>query len=422
MQNPRIFIKALTIGPRLRYVAEEIFKRRLGLDFVLGDESSIPPTEDFLISYGMESRGWIVPESGILKTGTLDEVKFNFANIDFKKVAEQEDNRFNTDWLGMIFWFLSRQEEYQMKHQQDQHGRFAAHFSPLFKLDKFHFPWVDFWIDRLREQLLDAAILVSKQTLPPEISFDIDHMLAYREKGFLRNAAGLLRDGLSFQFGRVAKRLSVLAGLSTDPYEALSEIEFQIGPGHNPAFFIWIGNYGPYDKGLSWENPFFRRTVKLLSEKYRVGLHPSWAALSEPGRLKTEKQRLENITGIQVLHNRFHYLRFRLPESYRLLISNGIEHDYSMGFSDTPGYRAGTGWPFYWYDLEREEKTRLLVHPFGLMDSCARYKLNWNAEKFLEEYKKMKSAAAAVSGRLHVVMHNEFGTWKGWEQILRQMD
>jgi hypothetical protein len=422
MQNPRIFIKAMTIGPRLRYVAEEVFGRRLGLDFVLGDAGSIPPTEDFLISYGMESRGWIVPESGILKTGTLAEMKFNFENMDFKKVADHEDNRFKTDWLGLIFWFLSRQEEYQMKNQQDQHGRFSPTFSPLFKLDKYRYPWVDFWVERLREQLLDAAILTQRLETDTEISFDIDHMLAFREKGAYRNAGGLVRDFFAFRFGKIAKRISVLTGISADPYASIPEIEFQLRPGMNPSFFIWIGDYGPFDKGLSYENPVLRKTVKLLSEKYRIGLHPSYAVFSSPGKLKKEKGRLEQIVEMGIAHNRFHYLRFRLPESYRLLISNGIEHDFSMGFSEIPGYRAGTGWPFYWYDLEREEKTRLLIHPFAIMDSCARYKLNWNAEKFIAVCRSMKSEAAAVSGKFHVVMHNEFCAWKGWENVLGSLE
>ncbi len=402
-------------------MAEEIFERRLGLKLEIGDGDSIPPNEDFLISYGMESRGWIIPESGVLNSGAMDEVKFNFENLDFQRLADHKGNRFTVDWLGLIFWFLSRQEEYQMKKKQDAHGRFSPYFSVLYKLDKFQFPWVDFWVERIRIQLEEEAILIPKKANPVEVSIDIDNMLAYKEKGFWRNLAGFGRDFLSFRIGEMARRISVLSGFSSDPFASIPEIESQLLPSHNPTFFIWIGNYGPFDKGLSFENPYFRKTVKLLSEKYRVGLHPSYAVFSEPGLLKKEKERLEDISKMRMVHNRFHFLRFRLPESYRLLISNGLEHDYSMGFSEIQGYRAGTGIPFYWYDLEREEKTKLLVHPFALMDSTARHKLNWKAEKFLESYQNMKTDAAKVSGKLHILIHNEFCAWKGWEKMLQNL-
>jgi hypothetical protein len=34
----------------------------------------------------------------------------------------------------------------------------------------------------------------------------------------------------------------------------------------------------------------------------------------------------------------------------------------------------------------------------------------------------MKSEAAAVSGKFHVVMHNEFCAWKGWENVLGSLE
>ena len=79
--------------------------------------------------------------------------------------------------------------------------------------------------------------------------------------------------------------------------------------------------------------------------------------------IRVEKQRLEHILGETVYHNRFHFLRFTLPQSYQQLLACGISDDYSMGYADQIGFRAGTCTPFYFYDLENEIQTTLKVHP-----------------------------------------------------------
>jgi hypothetical protein len=422
MQNQRIFIKALTIGPRLRYVVDEIFKRRLGLEVVLGDQNAMPETSDFLVSYGLESRGWIIPESGVLNSGNRDGIRFQFENLDFHRVADQHGNRFSVDWLGLIFWYLSRLEEYQLKNRKDSHGRFAPFFSPLFALGKFEFPWVDFWVERIRKQLEEADFVFPSPKTEIELSFDLDNLLAYKEKGWKRNAGGFFRDFIFLRWKALAERSLTLLDLKKDPFETIAEMEAQIKPGHNPMFFVWIGDQGPFDKGLSFNTEYFAKTIRLLSEKYRVGLHPSYASFSQPQKLKSEKERLKKITRQKVVFNRFHFLRFRLPESYRLLIANGFEHDFSMGFSEIMGYRAGTGHSFYWYDVEQEETTKLLIHPFCMMDSTARFQLKWDADKFIAQFQKMKGDAISSHGKMHILLHNEFISWnKGWENLIEKI-
>lgn len=52
-----------------------------------------------------------------------------------------------------------------------------------------------------------------------------------------------------------------------------------------------------------------------------------------------------------------------LPHSYLHLIKIGITKDYSMGYANTIGFKAGTCTPFLWYDLQLEKTTHLMLHP-----------------------------------------------------------
>jgi hypothetical protein len=55
-----------------------------------------------------------------------------------------------------------------------------------------------------------------------------------------------------------------------------------------------------------------------------------------------------------------------LPETFRHLLDTGIQEDFSMGYGSINGFRASVASPFYWYDLEKEQTTYLLLYPFLL--------------------------------------------------------
>ena len=73
--------------------------------------------------------------------------------------------------------------------------------------------------------------------------------------------------------------------------------------------------------------------------------------------------RLKIITNQEVLLSRFHFLRINLPGSYRNLSATGILEDYSMGFHDEPGFRAGIASPFLFYDVTDDTVTNVRVYP-----------------------------------------------------------
>ena len=148
------------------------------------------------------------------------------------------------------------------------------------------------------------------------------------------------------------------------------------------------------------------------------GLHPSYACFSHPEFLIREKKRLEEILETEITANRFHFLRFRLPESYRLLEDCGFREDFSMGYSAFPGFRAGTALPFQWFDLERNRSSQLLIHPFSLMDSSAAFRGKTNAS-FLEAAENLLKTGKELGFSVQAIFHNEHPSWGGWENTVR---
>ena len=164
--------------------------------------------------------------------------------------------------------------------------------------------------------------------------------------------------------------------------------------------------------------------IKQHAEKYAVGVHPSWLSGDDPYLIKEEKERIEHITTTKVTSSRQHYIRFTLPQTFRQLIDAGIKEDFSMGYGSINGFRASVASPFYWYDLEKEVATNLLLYPFCYMEANSFYEQKFSPAEALEEIRHYYNAVKAVDGTIITIWHNTFlGTdekFKGWREVYRQ--
>jgi hypothetical protein len=92
-----------------------------------------------------------------------------------------------------------------------------------------------------------------------------------------------------------------------------------------------------------------------------------------------------------------------------------------MGYADAPGYRAGTSEPFYWFDLEHNTVTELLVHPFVVMDVTLRKYLALPPEEAQERIQRLRAYCSAQGLSFTTLWHNSSFAphhgWAGWEQV-----
>ncbi len=134
-------------------------------------------------------------------------------------------------------------------------------------------------------------------------------------------------------------------------------------------FFFPVGDPSRFDKNPSWKNEDYRNLIKRLSAKFETGLHPSFKASGRSEMIDIEKQRLRTVIDKEISISRFHSIRFLIPQSFMDLQMAGISEDYSMGYPEEPGFRAGIARSFYFYNVAADQQTTLRVVPFQVMDS-----------------------------------------------------
>jgi len=236
-----------------------------------------------------------------------------------------------------------------------------------------------------------------------------------------RSLGSFFKDLISFRFYKLKQRLEFLLGKTKDPYDNYDYILEFLKTNHlKSIFFFLLGDYAKMDKNIDYNHPYILNLIRSIYKNHLIGIHPSYKSFNNLETLKMEISRLDKITSKTII-SRFHYLKFTLPKSYQILLKSGIKQDYSMGFSDRIGFRAGTCTPFYFYDLENECTTDLKIFPFAYMDGVLNDKLKFTPEYSSKLISKIKQEVKKVNGTFNAVWHNESlsnqDRWKGWRLV-----
>ncbi len=330
------------------------------------------------------------------------------------------------DVFAASFYLVSRYEEY-LPQIRDEHDRFTAKESLAFQHNFLEIPLVNIWANEIQGIL--------KKEYPnlycPQLSFnyittiDIDNAYAYKHKGFLRISAGLIKSFLNRTDFK--QRLKVLLNKIQDPYDTFN-YQFEIHKKHNiqPIYFFLLGDYALNDKNIPVRNKKFQSLIKSLSDYYEVGIHPSYSSNNDLKKLTKEINRLKDITHKNITKSRQHFLKLVLPDTYRNLIDNDIQEDYTMGYATMPGFRASLCSPFYFYDLDTESETTLKIYPFSVMEATFQYYLHLSAEDTLNKILEIMQTVKKVNGTFISTWHNEslsedISIWKGWKNVYESM-
>jgi hypothetical protein len=420
-------------SPRLNYVLDYVFNQRFGISYWLIDPtdfSEITSAEPIL-SYSLHHNQTFLK---ILPKGLLQENFFHHGKPELTYIeklpvlfADEKEGGLGFDIFSAIFWMLARYEEYQ-PFEPDEHARFPASASILFKNNLLETPLVDRWILFLKKKIKDQfpELQFKEEMYRFQPTIDIDSPWCYTKKGILRNVGGLCRDTLKRKWNLVGERLKVLSGLKDDPFFTFDIIEkIHDEKGLNPLFFILVGSYGKFDKTISLTNKTFREFIQSLSKRHCLYLHPSYQASENQGRLEQEIKALELLTGQKIEKLRQHYLRIILPSYYQMIDELGINHDYSFGYADQPGFRAGTCHPFLFYNLITEQTTKLFLHPLTIMDVSLQGYLKLTPAEALIKIDHLIEEVKLVNGTLISLWHNESfdetHEWKGWNEVYIQL-
>lgn len=414
------------ITPRIVYVCHWMFSSvlqtqyRLTADIGLFEQATGPR-----LSYS-EKKTEGVPQ--ILPCGLLTETGIQVQTI---KLFEQGGKKYpfavGSDLLGFdvlsaVFYFITRYEEY-LPHEKDQYARFKAVNSIHRQLGDITSPLVDEWLWLLKEQL---QLPGTPQKFRALFTYDVDTAYACLGRPLWLTAAHIVKDFFTGRFSAIGKRIKVLRGKIPDPYDTYLEIFEQAETNRlTTLFFFLLGNKNKYNRNLHHRSPVQQQLIKKIQQQTHTGIHPSYNTPNNAGLLHEEIKRMEAITGERVTRSRQHYLRFQLPHTFRELAAAGIQEEYSMGYAETPGFRAGTCFPFYFFDVERNETTTLKVFPVACMEGSFAEDMNMAPETAYPIMTALLNTVKKYNGFFCCIWHNHTlsneGLWKGWKEIHRRM-
>jgi len=337
----------------------------------------------------------------------------------FFATGERSDLPF--DIFAASFYLLSRYEEY-LPHVKDDYGRFLATESLAFEHKFLNQPVVDIWAyklkDVLQERFPEYNFPNRNYTVQPVI--DVPTAYYFKHKGLLRTIGGTLNDLIRFKFRQLTQRYMVLMSFKRDPYDTFKWI-FTKQKQYNFKFIVLflIGEYSTYDKNINTNKKDFVSLIKSVADYCDVGIKASYFSLSNIAILKAEKTKMEAITHTNVKAVRHSFSKLNLPTSYRNLVELEVNQDFTMGYVDTLGFRAGTCTPFQFYDLDYEVQTPLQINPYHCLD-FALLKYDSELDK-TEHLQKIIKEVKAVNGTFTAVFHNysfsDFDRWKGFRSL-----
>ena len=420
------------ITNRIRYIFQTIFEDIWNISYELTDDLFHFQNYDGpKLNYSMrkiEEEFFIECHDLLLEKGISDQ-EIQITEWEGLPVFFQTSSYSSLpfDVFAASFYLLSRYEEY-LPHIRDHYERFMAKESLAFQHGFLQKPLVNLWL----QKLLSLIQLVFPEFRPDGSEFkfistiDIDNAYCYLEKGLARNLGGFARSLWKGEKKEMKERWEVLRKKQPDPYDTF-DLQLALKEKYDleVIYFVLLADYGLNDKNIPFQSRKFQLLIKHLSDHAPVGIHPSFGSNYDHEKLKDELKRLKNIIKREVNISRQHFLKLSFPITYRNLIDLGIQHDYTMGYAAYPGFRASICHPFYFYDLELEQSTSLLIHPFIIMDATFKYYLDFNPEQALSLTKVLMQEVKKVNGTFIILWHNEtwseHGAWKGWSQLYEEI-
>ncbi len=433
LQFSGMLIYSTIHSPRLEYALEIVFEHLLSLKYTFTDDylfyqSHTGPK----LHYGdrrLTDDVFFLAAADLLSERDIRPLEPDAIHFQDRPALFPVDPE--SDWpfdlLAMCFYCLSRYEEY-LAFKADQYGRFPASQSVAFKHQFLDRPILNEWVFLFGETLTKKWPDLELQTNPFHfrLTYDIDMAWAYLHRPWWRLLAGGIAQILRGRWMGVIERIQVLRGKVQDPFyifEYLNQLQDKYPV--DTQYFWLLGDPGKYDLNADVQNPAFRALIQETAAHHPVGIHPSFSSNTMPGQLEKEIQRLRDITGEPISHSRQHFLILSLPDTYRRLQALGITDDHSMGYADQVGYRAGIASSFPWYDLAKEQRTDLMIHPFAAMDVSLNFYLQLQPQQALERLVQMIQKLRTYGGTFTLLWHNSsFAThlgWAGWPAIFEQI-
>ena len=359
------------ITPRVQYTFKHVFTTALGveIDFTSKLETFIAYNGPKM-SYGKAPLG---NEFFIEATPLLFE--FGVQEVDVKMKAWKtypsffevgENSAIPFDLFAATFYLISRYEEY-LPHVKDGLNRFDIKRSLCVRKGFAQTPLVDLWLAEL--------LLILKDTFPDFVIeetsgekfmpiIEVVSPYKYLHQSVFSNLATFGKAFYRLNFWELLEQPLVLLGFRKDPWDTFQEFKILFYQSKFKSRFFFLFSKGSdMDRGISIRNTTFQSLIKAVADYLEVGLLASFPANKKSKQFEKEREGLKSLIHREIQKNRYAWGISTVNESYRNLLMQEVEADFSLGFPLMMGYRASTAVPFFYYDLANEMTTSLKIFP-----------------------------------------------------------
>jgi len=298
------------------------------------------------------------------------------------------------DFIATCFYMLNSLQEYNST-DVDEIGRFVFESSYQHKFNNIKENLVQKYFDKLAQHPKFSQANTKNQNSSIFISHDIDNVnSAWIEDGFAALKKGQIQHLFQLFFNAAIQKPD---WFNMDKIMAINDERAL------KSTFFWIANKG---KANGLQNADYdihskkvQKTISLVQQKgFQNGIHKSVSNES----FKSEISKL----GFNPIANRYHYLKFSLPNAYNELEEAGIKLDASLGFSKQYGFRNSYGQAFQPFNVEKQKAYNFVEIPLHIMDRTFYYSQT-PTEKIAEQVINFFEANK-FNCTLSLLWHNNF--------------
>ena len=294
------------------------------------------------------------------------------------------------DIFAATFYMLSRYEEH-IPHLKDDMNRFYTNGSLAGKHKFANKPVVDMWAKQFLDCFSEffAETLISPPKLRLQTILEVPEAFAYKSKSMLRTTVESVFDIFNFRFVKLFERFAVRLSFKPDPFDIYNAwIDLHKKYNIPTKVMFLFARPSANDRNISIFKHRFLKKIKDVADYMPTSLLASYQSTDQPQLLQIEVNRFSEIIHHPLKDIRQHLIRLRFPTSYDHFTKLGFVNDYSLQFGDYLGYRAGTGFPFQFYNLSKEHRSNLFIHPVVANEAVLRAKrFPRKARRLLEQCK-----------------------------------
>jgi hypothetical protein len=332
------------------------------------------------------------------------------------------------DIIAASFFMLSRWEEIAI-NKRDTHDRFCEEESLAVKQGFYNRPIVNEYIELFVKMMNDAGIIIQQpdRVYRVFLTHDVDDIARYDKISKIFKAFGgdiVKRKSAKLFFKSFKDVCRIKLRKHADVYNRFDFImNISEKKGLKSAFYFIPGWYGEEDVRFNIHEIAARKIIGTIKHRgHIVGIHPSYSSYCNPEQLLKEKKRMLQYNP-DISEGRQHYLRYKVPQTWRDWESCGLKTDTGMGFYDRVGFKCGICYEFPLFDIENKTILQLRERPLIVMDTALR-KAAVTKEKCIEDCIKMAEITRKYYGDFVLLWHNSnlsVNEWAGWDKVYEQI-